>query len=580
MNFRSLYIAIGILLASSLVQTTSAQQTGLFEDMVTFTGVSGWPIWFYVPPNYNPAHRYKLVVGLQDNGDNPHDYLKYYMMPLDTTPGINGLNAIFVAPAPRCASCDFFNDTNIITVALQLAMSKYSIDSTHIYMNGFSQGGRAALRYGLINYWRFRGIEVRTPALHGILEAEDKLRAYFFPYGNGRYIPVSISLGTDDTLATGFDSFHSPFRTIVTKTYQNLCDSSALAKLTTVYGMGHNSPHLPILFAEYSHIDSIASSYASNDAGINSISAPAEQCLASYAPVIAFQNKGINNLDSVHVSYQMDGGTIQTQTWTGNLKRLGSAIGWDFIPDINTTKLFGAYLKSASSIYFDNLCADNTGKTYSIRTPQYDFSVSSTPSMTFDYAYAPQAGSTGAGQDTLAVTYSVDCGSTWKLLYKQGGINLSTSGGDLSSAFYPNKTAAPGHDYWKTATLPLTNLAGQNTVMFSFDDLSEWGNILYLDNITIHPFTGIANEKSNAGSLEVYPNPNNGQFTISFSTPNQGNYNLKVENILGQALYLKSLSEFSGTYTTQMNRTTLSKGLYFVRLESPGAETVKKIIVN
>lgn len=657
-----LFCLVTLLITILSVQNSSAQKTGLFEDTVTFSGVHGWPIWYYVPPDYNPAHKYKLIVGLQDNGDNPHDYLKYYMMPLDTAPGQTSLNAIFVAPSPRCASCDFFNDTAIITQAIRLTMSNYTIDNTHIYMNGFSMGGKAALRYGLINYWRFRGIEVRTPAIGGILEANDKVPSYYFPYSNGKYIPIAMTIGSNDTGPTGFDSYHSSFRTIVTTAYQNLYDSGAVAHLTTVYGMGHNSPHLAVLYNEYNYLDKNASSYATNDAGISFISTPTEECSASYLPVLTVQNKGINKLTTASVNYQIDNGAVQTQSWTGSLNRLGrnnitlplqslsagahsikaytsmpngvndtvpsndtlnvnfniisqgyspviaqgfetatfppsgwkqtgtdsawcwhrldsNTIGWDFIHELETTNLYGAYLKSASCIYFDNICADNIGKKYAIHTPQYDFSKATNPILTFDYAYAPQSGSTG--QDTLAVSYSTDCGATWSNLIKKGGIQLSTTGSYIDTVMYPNCTSKTPHDFWKTDTLKLNNVIGQSMVMFSFECRSDWGNMLYLDNITLgSAVTGIADKTQNDNTLGVYPNPNDGKFTVLVTSTLQCDYILELKNILGQVLYTEKLPEFSGAYTQQLALGNFGSGLYFVSLKNQTGETVKKIIIN
>ncbi len=61
-------------------------------------------------------------------------------------------------------------------------------------------------------------------------------------------------------------------------------------------------------------------SAVSNDAGITSITQPSGTiCNSSVAPVVVLRNFGMNNLTSVTIKYQLDGGTIQNYSWTGNL---------------------------------------------------------------------------------------------------------------------------------------------------------------------------------------------------------------------------------------------------------------------
>lgn len=57
-----------------------------------------------------------------------------------------------------------------------------------------------------------------------------------------------------------------------------------------------------------------------DDAGITSIDAPAgTSCGASFSPIVTLRNYGSAALTSVTINYQLDGGTVQTFPWTGNL---------------------------------------------------------------------------------------------------------------------------------------------------------------------------------------------------------------------------------------------------------------------
>lgn len=79
--------------------------------------------------------------------------------------------------------------------------------------------------------------------------------------------------------------------------------------------------------------------------------------------------------------------------------------------------------------------------------------------------------------------------------------------------------------------------------------------------------------------LDVFPNPNNGQFTASFHTDNIDNYVVKVTNTIGQTVYEEKLNNFSGTYSNKIDITLFSKGVYMLSVSNSRNETVKKVLV-
>jgi hypothetical protein len=404
-------------------------------------------------------------------------------------------------------------------------------------------------------------------------------------------------------------------------------------------------------------VDSNAVSYSKNDAGVCSIVSPFEElCSTSFTPVVYLQNKGVNNLTSAIIHYQVDNGTINTYNWSGNLIQLGkakvtlpsqsvSAGGHTFkayttmpngVADLvpsndgmtenfnsithGTTSIAegfegafpptgwrqsgsdsawgwkrsihgrcpaflelprnptGAYGQSNSCIYFDNEVPDNTGKHYSIRTPQCDFANVSSPVLTYDYAYSPSSSSSGSGTDTLVVYYSQDCGSTWKTLLKKGGLALSTTGGFTSGDTLP---FVPTTAQWKKETIDLTALIGQSEVMFSFENRFQWGHMLYLDNIGVTSVTGIVNEKQESISLNVYPNPTNGIFTIECGeTKNE----LIIYNVLGEKIYQSQINQLNNLPTGQAGSTidlsNQPNGIYFLQVKTEKGIVDKKIVIS
>jgi len=258
-----------------------------------------------------------------------------------------------------------------------------------------------------------------------------------------------------------------------------------------------------------------------------------------------------------------------------------SAFGWTEIPKQLGTNLFGSYSKSASAIYFDNACGNNTGKRYSIRSPQYDFSNVTAPRLSFDYAYGLKGGVVNY-TDTLAIYYSKNCGVSWSLLVKKTGTNLETIKNQNVNSYgtlYPN---SPPNNYWNSDTLQIDSVIGQSEVIFSFENISGHGGLLYLDNISINGAltTGIPAQKQESVSFEVYPNPSNGSFSVNIHSAVQSACCLEVTNTLGQLIYNERLPEFSGEFTRQMNLGNSGKGVYFISVKTQHSETVNKIIVN
>jgi hypothetical protein len=81
--------------------------------------------------------------------------------------------------------------------------------------------------------------------------------------------------------------------------------------------------------------------------------------------------------------------------------------------------------------------------------------------------------------------------------------------------------------------------------------------------------------------LNVYPNPNNGVFTVNINADNTAPYLLEVTNVLGQIVYQRTISDASGEYTANLNLTDYGKGVYMVALKKgQQLQSIKKVIVE
>lgn len=238
----------------------------------------------------------------------------------------------------------------------------------------------------------------------------------------------------------------------------------------------------------------------------------------------------------------------------------------------------GGYGNSSYCMYFNNCSAGKTGEYDQVHTPVYDFSSTTNPYIYFDVAYTPY---NTIYSDTLAVYYSLDCGQTFTLAYLKGGMNLCTTGGitvlkgansDMNGCFVPLSTN------WRTDTITIPALAGQSNVMFSFENRSGNGSNLYIDNINVPAPTGISNITENA-SLNVYPNPNTGNFNISFSTVAGITYHVSIYNELGQSVATKTIENADGKYIYPVNLSEFGKGVYSIVLKYGDKQAIEKVAI-
>lgn len=82
------------------------------------------------------------------------------------------------------------------------------------------------------------------------------------------------------------------------------------------------------------------------------------------------------------------------------------------------------------------------------------------------------------------------------------------------------------------------------------------------------------------GSLNVFPNPNEGTFDLTFKINTIDNYTINIFNSLGQSVYKESLKNFSGSYSKKIDITRFGAGIYMMSLSNSKNESFKKIITN
>ncbi len=126
-----------------------------------------------------------------------------------------------------------------------------------------------------------------------------------------------------------------------------------------------------------------------------------------------------------------------------------------------------------------------------------------------------------------------------------------------------------------TIPLPVSTTSGKMLVMFKTNGTNRGAGF----DASYSTVVGV-NENEAVGQLSVYPNPTEGMLNVSFTLSDLQKVNLDVISPSGASVYSENLGTIRGTYSKQLNLSSLSKGIYFLRITSNQGVTNKKIVVN
>ncbi len=226
----------------------------------------------------------------------------------------------------------------------------------------------------------------------------------------------------------------------------------------------------------------------------------------------------------------------------------------------------GAYGLSATSVWIDNSAYNiNPGKRKdALLTSFVDFSQNLAPKIAFDYAYSKRL----TREDSLELSYSLDCGRTWTVCWKNGGPNLATALKDTMRPFVPKANE------WRSVSVPVNYLRSQSNVQFKFENISGWGNALYLDNINISlDPNGIATP-SKSIAVALYPNPANNFATLKLPTAHPFE-RYEITDQLGRKVFEKNIID----PISFINTSALTEGVYLIHLIAKTNRQVEKLVI-
>ncbi len=84
----------------------------------------------------------------------------------------------------------------------------------------------------------------------------------------------------------------------------------------------------------------------------------------------------------------------------------------------------------------------------------------------------------------------------------------------------------------------------------------------------------------NGNDIMLYPNPNNGMFSLNFHSDTKGSLTIKVYDAQGKEVYSKSVKDFNGEYVGQFDMTKKGKGSFILKISQDDKTYMKKFIIE
>lgn len=285
-----------IIICCMFAQSAMSQNDTTFHKQIQFGGEAR-TLSVHVPKLTNGAEKYKLFIWLHGLGDNSTNFLNFVV--------ISGIassfeNTIIAAPdGGNDQIRDFYSpvgDEDFIRVSQEWIEQNYPVDTSYIYLGGFSLGGRSALKYGLDHPTLFRGLLLNTPALQGLKDVRGLLGMQF-KYENADQIPIAITNGSEDIAYINIDD----------TLFKYLIENNCKVIKNTIAGMGHQIPGPTFLKPLFEFLDNPLKNEL--DAEMNAIIYPNEYSRIysqSITPIIRVRNTGASPITSMHFTYTIN----------------------------------------------------------------------------------------------------------------------------------------------------------------------------------------------------------------------------------------------------------------------------------
>lgn len=91
--------------------------------------------------------------------------------------------------------------------------------------------------------------------------------------------------------------------------------------------------------------------------------------------------------------------------------------------------------------------------------------------------------------------------------------------------------------------------------------------------------TVAAENRLEFSQLDMYPNPNQGAFTLNFEIE-AGATTIRIKDVNDKVVFLQEMPDFNGTFSDRIDISEHPSGVYFLEIEQGDKKVIKKVIYN
>ncbi len=131
---------------------------------------------------------------------------------------------------------------------------------------------------------------------------------------------------------------------------------------------------------------------------------------------------------------------------------------------------------------------------------------------------------------------------------------------DSTLVIIPNSSTSGSHSY--SISVSTNGCVGSDTINITYGVITD------------------AESKSKYKDFILFPNPNNGNFTIRFTDNQKGEIKIRIFDIYGKQVGLLNDNKNSNSYTKELHLSHLPAGCYVLSTESQNTRTIKSFIIR
>ncbi|MFL5752664.1 MAG: PKD-like domain-containing protein [Bacteroidia bacterium] len=281
-------------------------------------------------------------------------------------------------------------------------------------------------------------------------------------------------------------------------------------------------------------------------------------------------------------TWMPSGGTGATEsnlnpgTYTVTITDAAGCTATDIATVGNSSSVSATFTQSADQCFNgNNFAFSNTGTTGVTNSWDYGNGSPAATGDNVNYSYpAP-----GTYTVTQTVTQGICTSSSSAVItvfadpaaptISQSG-NVLTSSAASGNQWYLNGTLIPG----ETNPAMTITQSGNYTVI-----VTDANSCTSTSSSFSGTFTGIA-ESSVISGLSVYPNPNNGMFSISMNVNAKEDLVISLVNAIGQVVFAEQVKDFSGKFNRSFSTDQYGAGVYFLSIKAKNGNVTRRIMVN